>query len=395
MSGLPRHQHSQSFYLIISPFAAALSLFHNISDPFSPVFICFLLLIFAPLHSIYYAGSAAQGICELLLRLYPLRQPLLSRGVTDTLSALCASSTSHLSARALSDLLQAVLLSESSWDKKDVESILGMTRLLEEGVVKLSAADPSAAAAGLPRIVHVLVPQLASHQDGVRRGTSMALRNILAAGLQEAEVESAVAAAAAGPSGRKLSSVQRIISAVESALGPQYQDAWEGSLAVAGELLEKLGREGAPLADGLIFRIGQLCAGADDLAAAEDDEGAEQEAKLTTAAQSALGIALRTAGPEVVLSVLPLHLEEGLAGTAEARTWLLPMLRMHVRGARIAYWQEAMLPLARTMGNRATAAQRDPARHREAQVCSTLEAQIWATLPSFCSFAEDAGEVLP
>ena len=67
---------------------------------------------------------------------------------------------------------------------------------------------------------------------------------------------------------------------------------------------------------------------------------------------------------------------------------------MHVRGARIAYWQQSLLPLARAMGNRASQARNDPSREREAQVCSTLESQIWATLPSFCSWAEDAGEVL-
>lgn len=33
-----------------------------------------------------------------------------------------------------------------------------------------------------------------------------------------------------------------------------------------------------------------------------------------------------------VLRVLPLNLKEGIDGRAEPRTWLLPMLRKHVRG---------------------------------------------------------------
>lgn len=306
-----------------------------------------------------------------------------------------------------------MLLSEDSWDKRDASSSLAMTRLLEEGVLKLAAADPALSAAVLPRIVHVLVPQLASHQEGVRRSTTMALRNIINAGLQESEVVAAVTAPGSnGPSGslkggknrNKMSSVQRIISAVESALGPQYRDAWEGSLSVAAELLEKLGAQGAVLASGLVFRIGQLCAGVDDLAAAAtgmdqgDENGQQQqeeEARLTMAAQSALGIALRALGPAAVLNVLPLLLEEGLEGTDEARTWLLPLLRTHVRNTNVGYWQEALLPLARAMGSRAAAAGQNPARQQEAQVCLTLEAQIWATLPSFCSWSTDIGDAFP
>lgn len=359
------------------------------------------------------SGSSAQGICELLLRLYPLRQPLLTRHTTDTLAALCASSASHMSPRALSDLLSAVLLSEDSWDKRDASSSLAMTRLLEEGVLKLAAADPALSAAVLPRIVHVLVPQLASHQEGVRRSTTMALKNIINAGLQESEVASAVAAVAAaagngsskkGGTRNKMSSVQRIVSAVESALGPQYRDAWEGSLSVAGELLEKLGTspQAAELATGLVLRIGQLCAGADDLAATavdnDDEDGDEQqdeEARLTMAAQTTLGVALRALGPEAVLYVLPLQLVEGLEGTDEARTWLLPLLRTHIRNTNVDYWHKALLPLARAMGSRAAAAGKNSARQQEAQVCLTLEAQIWATLPSFCSWAEDIGNAFP
>jgi hypothetical protein len=34
----------------------------------------------------------------------------------------------------------------------------------------------------------------------------------------------------------------------------------------------------------------------------------------------------------------------------------------------------------------------DPAKAREAQICSALEMQLWATLPSFCSWAVDTAD---
>lgn len=120
-------------------------------------------------------------------------------------------------------------------------------------------------------------------------------------------------------------------------------------------MIEKLGSHGAPLAAGLLQRIGELCAGGDEAAAA--GHAAINDA-LVLAAQNALGAAMRSLGPETVLAALPLNLAEGLAGTAEARTWLLPLLRMHVRGARLGYWGKVLLPMARELGSRAATAAR-------------------------------------
>ena len=127
------------------------------------------------------------------------------------------------------------------------------------------------------------------------------------------------------------------------------------TFAVCAEMIEKLGLRGAGLAAGLLERIGELCAGADDAAAAGQQAMDEQ---LLLVAQNALGAAMRSLGPETVLAALPLNLSEGLAGTGEARTWLLPLLRMHVHSGRLSYWGKVLLPLAREMGNRATAAGR-------------------------------------
>ena len=101
--------------------------------------------------------------------------------------------------------------------------------------------------------------------------------------------------------------------------------------------------------------IGELCAGGDDAAAAGEQAVDDQ---LLLAAQNALGAAMLSLGPETVLAALPLNLVEGLAGTAEPRTWLLPLLRIHVRSARLGYWGKVLLPLARELGTRAAAAAR-------------------------------------
>ena len=53
------------------------------------------------------------------------------------------------------------------------------------------------------------------------------------------------------------------------------------------------------------------------------------------------------------LKNLKLGATQALEGSGEARTWLLPILRAHVRSARLALWGAELLPVARAMGSHA------------------------------------------
>ncbi|KIZ06209.1 Ribosomal RNA-processing protein 12 [Monoraphidium neglectum] len=70
------------------------------------------------------------------------------------------------------------------------------------------------------------------------------------------------------------------------------------------------------------------------------------------------------------------------------------MMRRHVRGARLAYWTGALLPLARALGGRSAAAAAAGDK-LVALHCHTLEAQLWAALPAFCSWPADAAAAYP
>lgn len=424
--------------------------------------------IFLPPLSLTPAGPAAAPICDLLLKLYPLRQPLLSRHATEVLTALAAAPGGHLTARGLGELVGAALAAEQLWERRaDSAATAAAVRLVEEGLCRLAALDAGAAAARLPRAFHTLVPQLASEHDGVRYAAGCCLKNLVNECVDQAAVDAALAGAAAG-GGKAPPPLLSVLASLEGSLGAHYQEAWDSCLpgglagagragcragwvaglackscllppspvmhththththshiqavlssptrrlpivcppvgersptphplppapgrhptpsphpnrnpprpaAVCAEMLEKLGARGAPLAAGLLERLGELCAGGDE--AAEQDRVVDDAVVL--AAQDALGAAMRSLGPETVLAALPLNLAEGLAGSGEARTWLLPLLRMHVRGARLGYWGKVLLPLAREMGSRAAAA----ARCAGAGCCALLATAMRASAP--------------
>jgi len=76
--------------------------------------------------------------------------------------------------------------------------------------------------------------------------------------------------------------------------------------AVATELLAVLGPSGAPLAAPLLARLDEIAGDA----AAADAEVADDLVDARRAAESALGAAVGSLGPEAVLDTLPLRLEE-------------------------------------------------------------------------------------
>ncbi|GBF99810.1 hypothetical protein Rsub_12563 [Raphidocelis subcapitata] len=426
------------------------------------------------------AGPALPGVLDGVLKLYSLRQPLITRHATDALAALAAAPGGHLSPGQLDQLLGLVLEGEGLWEAAEkagggADGPLSLVRLLEVSLRSLAQRDAPAAARRLPRAAHTLVAQLGARQDGVRHGAAAALGGLLAddAVLTDGAVADGAAAAARKRGGGPPSPLAGVVAALVSALGPAGAESWGLALPAASALLRRLGEtlqaalagqlpggagggddsdgeDGAAPASGaaagqavaqgialaaapLVRQLGELYGGAFD--AEEDAAGGDPLAALTAgaddddsdapgggagggrrgggrsvagtaaaggqggeghgpAAEAALGVALRWLGPESVLAALPLQLKEGIDGTAEPRTWLLPMLRRHVRGARLGYWTGALLPLARALGSRSAAAAA-AGDQLLALHCHTMEAQIWAALPAFCSWPADAAAAYP
>lgn len=331
------------------------------------------------------AETAAQGICKFVLQLFYLRQPLLSQNGIEVLTAYITSHSSKLPARALIDLLRAILEIEDFRDVKVIESQPGIINLLRRGVEKLARAEPAAAASISAGVVSLMIPLLNSHQVGVRRTTVQGLKEVIGVAVlsaDDAQQESMLSRKKASPS-------RSVIAAVESTLGPQYQDAWELGLELCEEVFCHIGRHRSGLTAGILHRIAKLCERGEDIASLENltPDEIKDEKRLASAACSALGNAIRLLGPQAVLSLLPMQLEEGLNGQAEARPWMLPLLRIYTREAQLSYWIDELLPVAVDMAARAASSSND----REYSICSTLDKQIWDTLPSFAVWSTDVG----
>jgi ribosomal RNA-processing protein 12 len=107
-------------------------------------------------------------------------------------------------------------------------------------------------------------------------------------------------------------------------------------------------------------------------------------------AEEVLASAIKVCGPEWILSIMPLGLEEG-SNPARARAWLLPLLRPAITNTRLSHFKEVFVPLSAYLFSKAEAA-RAGERGMEAKVWETLVGQIWALLSGYCEVPIDLVE---
>ncbi|KAL6777299.1 hypothetical protein ACKKBF_B20970 [Auxenochlorella protothecoides x Auxenochlorella symbiontica] len=342
------------------------------------------------------APEAAARVAAAAIALLPLRQPLLSRHAASVVVALhgCPPERGPGVAEVAAHLRAVLACELSVAERRDVEGVAARAQLLAVCTKRLHRLEtmatpgtPSTAVQTwdlLPRVFQYLLPLLGAELDSVRSAAADTLGGLLEACVDAAAIRAAAEAPAAGrPRG-----LHALVSALESALSAHSEAGWPGALGLCARLFAALGREGAEAAAPLVARVAGLCDGADEGAA--PDAAPADGPRL--AAQQCMAAALRTLGPRAVLSVAPLGLLEGLRTGAQARTWMLPLLRQNGGAGELGFWAEQLLPTAQAIGKRGAVATKGK-KDREAQLCATLESQLWACLPAFVSWAEDGGAV--
>ncbi|OBA23712.1 NUC173-domain-containing protein [Metschnikowia bicuspidata var. bicuspidata NRRL YB-4993] len=156
-------------------------------------------------------------------------------------------------------------------------------------------------------------------------------------------------------------------------LAIKYQHATREVLEVATAAVARLGARANPGFLGVLATVG--------LWRSNELDGFPHNKE----AEDLIAACVAAMGPEVVLATLPLNLTGGAAGPG--RAWMLPLLRDHVRGASLAYYQLNILPLADVFAAKAHAAGAKDSVH--GKIFQTIEDQVWALLPPFCNLPHD------
>jgi ribosomal RNA-processing protein 12 len=334
---------------------------------------------------------------------------------TDAAAATAAAAIAPLASAAAAEAARRPTLAVS------------LTRAHAAAVRRLHELDPAdAGARAVPAACHELVKMLNAVHEGVAMEAASCLATLITRCVDANMVREGIkAVATARAAGRDAPArpppVVGVANALKASLGFRYRAAWPAALPVVAAAFDRLGAAAGPILGGCLEALGEMGAHAEGLAC---------RAQLS----ATLSAAVRALGPEQVLAVLPLRLEEGIdaeieakarlgdaddddrmdddkvdervlngeldadggnvAGAAGARLWLVPLLRQALLGARLSYFGEELLPAARRLGARAAKA-KAKGRAFEAQRCAAAESALWSLLPAFCRWPEDAAEAFP
>lgn len=177
--------------------------------------------------------------------------------------------------------------------------------------------------------------------------------------------------------------LEEILVILESLMGYRYKAVWKKVFKILRETFLALPQSAYVLLVPLLQAMEAL--------------HASDEVEMKGPLEEAFGAALQTMGPALFLEILPLNLPTGQDAQeqdsesfnnqlARARTWLLPVLKTHIRGqnSRLSYFVNEFMPLAESLLQQRVSAISEGKRSVEAKTLETISTQLWECFPSFC-----------
>ncbi|XP_060097818.1 RRP12-like protein [Heteronotia binoei] len=319
-------------------------------------------------------ASSVKPCCETLLRVMTLSHVLVTACAMNAFHSLFAAQppSSSLPAELNAQIITA--LYDYMPGEGDLQPLLAWLAVMERAHINLARLQWELCWAHLSRLFSATIVTFLSPHNQVVSAAAQTLKVLLneCVAPHMAELGLVSSATPSGPAAH----VCKMFRAVEEALMYQFHAAWASVFQVLKAFFEACGHQFHPMMRKCLQSLADL--------------RGSPHFPHTMLLDQAVGAAVATMGPEVVLQAVPLDID----GTEETldfpRSWLLPVLRDHIRDAPLAYFCTYFLPLATTLKNRATAlAQAE--RHLEAKIYDTLQCQVWNLLPSFCTHPTDAG----
>nr|KAF6425645.1 ribosomal RNA processing 12-like protein [Molossus molossus] len=255
--------------------------------------------------------------------------------------------------------------------ENDLQPLLAWLKVMEKAHINLVRLQRDLGLGHLPRFFGTATTCLLSPHSQVVTAATQSLQEILkeCVAPHMADIGS-VTSSASGPA----QCVAKMFRAVEEGLTYKFHAAWSSVLQLLCVFFEACGRQAHPV---MKKCLQSLC-----------DLRLSPHFPHTAILDQAVGAAVSSMGPEVVLQAVPLEIDGSEETLDFPRSWLLPVIRDHVRETRLAFFTTYFLPLATTLKNKAMDLAQQ-GRTVESKIYDTLQWQIWTLLPGFCTKPTD------
>ncbi|XP_043912174.1 RRP12-like protein [Protopterus annectens] len=315
---------------------------------------------------------AVKSCCETMLRVMTLGHVFVTSCAMKAFHSLFSTKPSPSSLTAELNAQMITALYDYIPNENDLQPVLAWLTVMEKAHINLSRLQSDLCFGHLPRFFSAAMNCFLSPHTDVVSTAMQTLKTLIqdCVAPHVTEIGPLNLSVASGPA----SSICKLFRAVEDGLTYKFHASWAFVLQVLRSFFEVAGKQGY-----LIMKkcLQTLC----DLRCAP-------QFHFTGELDRAVGAAVETMGPENVLLVIPLE----ITGTEQTldfpRSWLIPVLRDHVKNAELGFFARYFMPLAASLKNRATELA-EAGRPLESKIYDTLQWQIWTILPGFCNGPTD------
>uniref|UniRef100_A0A3Q3GXS2 Ribosomal RNA processing 12 homolog n=1 Tax=Kryptolebias marmoratus TaxID=37003 RepID=A0A3Q3GXS2_KRYMA len=316
--------------------------------------------------------GAVKSCCETLLRVMTLSHVLVTACAMQAFHSLFSGKLkpSSLSAELNAQIITA--LYDYIPSENDLQPLLAWLAVMEKAHVHLASLQSSLSLGHLPRLFSATMSCLLSSHTQVVSAAASTLKTLLTECVAPHMEEMGMITAAS--SAGNPSYVYKMFRIVEEGLSYRFHASWPFVLQILGCFYRVAGKQ----AHSIMTKSLQSLA----------DLRSTPQFPYSGELDLAVGAAVESMGPEVVLAAVPLNIT-GIDDDLEfPRSWLIPTIRDHVKNTRLGFFTSYFLPLASTLKQRAEELQQT-GKKLEAKVYQMLHLQIWTMLPGFCTCPVD------
>uniref|UniRef100_A0A8C4E4V3 Ribosomal RNA processing 12 homolog n=1 Tax=Dicentrarchus labrax TaxID=13489 RepID=A0A8C4E4V3_DICLA len=316
--------------------------------------------------------GAVKSCCETLLRVMTLSHVLVTASAMQAFHRLFSGKPN---ASTLSPELNAQIIT-ALYDylpsENDLQPLLAWLAVMEKAHVHLAGLQSSLSLGHLPRLFSAATSCLLSPHTQVVSAATNTLKTLLTECVAPhmEEMGTITATASVG----NPSYVCKMFRIVEEGLSYRFHASWPFVLQILGCFYRVAGKQAHPIMTKSLQSLADL--------------RSTPQFPYSGELDLAVGGAVESMGPEVVLGAVPLNITGYEDDLEFPRSWLVPVIRDHVKNTHLGFFVSYFLPLATTLKQRAEELEQT-GQKLEAKVYQTLQLQIWTMLPGFCTCPVD------
>ncbi|KAH8505512.1 hypothetical protein H0E87_012659 [Populus deltoides] len=319
------------------------------------------------------------AILKYFKTLLELRQPVVTRRVTDSLKVVCLHPGLQVPAEPLLDLLCSLALYAST-NETSADNMTFTASLLDVGMKKVYSLNRQICVVKLPIVFSTLKDILASEHEEAIFAATQALKNSINSCIDESLIKQGVDQITINKNAetRKCGPtvIEKVCAIIESLLDYHYSAVWDMEYTIVN-ICYFPGNYSSYFMRGTLKNLADM--------QRLPDEDFPYRKQL----HESLGSALGAMGPETFLNFLPLKLE--VDDLSEVNVWLFPILKQYTVGARLSFFTESVLSMVGLIKKKSRQLELD-GRIISARSADALVYSLWSLLPSFCNYPLDTAE---